>query len=351
MRFAITIDLGRMSPDESMAEIADQALELAIVADQGGFDMIFAPEHHAIEMTIGPNPFIQLANWAPHLKRARLGPAVLSVPYWHPIRLAGEAALFDVLTSGRLELGLGRGAYQYEFDRMGGGIAPERARELLAEAVPLIKRLWAGECENDNEPFPFPTATACPKPLQEPRPPIWIAARHPAVFDLAVEQECDVMATPLGWPFAEVESLAERLEAAVAGHPGARRPRFMVLRDTFVYADPDERITPVHDMYERSQRFQTLFLNSGGVKDGFPEPADLSEDADSTPEAIWENHVFGTPDQVIAKLRRYEDVGVDFFLYGSSALNHEEARRSLELFINEVMPAFEAEKPAAAWAP
>jgi len=351
MRFAITLDLGRTSPDESMAEVAEQALELAVAADQGGFDMIFAPEHHTIEMTIGPNPFIQLANWAPHLKRARLGPAVLSAPYWHPIRLAGEAALFDVLTGGRLELGLGRGAYQYEFDRMGRGMDPERARELLAEAVPLIKALWAGESENPREPFPFPISTACPKPLQQPRPPIWIAARHPAVFDLAVQEECDVMATPLSWPFSEVESLAERLEAAVAGHPGARRPRFMVLRDTFVYADPDEWMTPVRDSYESAQRFQTLFQNSGGVRNGFPEPADLSGDADSTPDAIWENHVFGTPDEVIAKLRRYEEVGVDVFLYGSSAMTFADARASLDLFIAEVIPAFEAETPEAAWAP
>jgi alkanesulfonate monooxygenase SsuD/methylene tetrahydromethanopterin reductase-like flavin-dependent oxidoreductase (luciferase family) len=351
MRFAITIDLGRMSPDQSMAGVAEQGLELAVAADQGGFDMIFAPEHHAIEMTIGPNPFIQLANWAPHLKRARLGPAVLSVPYWHPIRLAGEAALFDVLTGGRLELGLGRGAYQYEFDRMGGGIAPDRARELLAEAVPLIKRLWAGECENPRDPFPFPTATACPKPLQHPHPPIWIAARHPAVFDLAVQQGCDVMATPLGWPFSEVVSLTERLEGAVASHPGARRPHFMVLRDTFVYADPDEWMAPVRDNYEYAQRFQTLFQNSGGVRNGFPEPADLSGDADSTPNAIWENHVFGTPDEVIAKLRRYEEVGVDVFLYGSSAMTYEDARRSLDLFIAEVMPAFEARSSAAVGVP
>jgi alkanesulfonate monooxygenase SsuD/methylene tetrahydromethanopterin reductase-like flavin-dependent oxidoreductase (luciferase family) len=330
-----------------MAEVAAQALELAVLADRGGFDMVFAPEHHTIEMTIGPNPFIQLAAWAPHLQRARLGPAVLSVPYWHPIRLAGEAALFDVVTGGRLELGLGRGAYQYEFDRMGGGIGPERARDLLAETVPLVKRLWAGECENAAPPFAFPRATACPKPLQEPRPPIWIAARHPAVFDLAVREECDVMATPLGWPFAEVLSLRERLEAAIAAHPGLRRPRFMVLRDTFVYATPEQWRWPVDDAYSKDRLFQTLFRNSGGVRNGFPEKADLSEDPDSTPEAIWENHVFGTPDEVIAKLRRYEEAGVDVFLYGSSAASFEAARGSLELFCAEVLPAFAA-RPAVA---
>src|SRR5690606_14556416 len=101
------------------------ALELVKLADQGGFEIAFAAEHHTIEFTISPNPLMLLTHWANHTKRIRLGTGTLVAPYWHPIRLAGEIALADLLMEGRLEVGIARGAYQYEFDRMAGGL-PEK---------------------------------------------------------------------------------------------------------------------------------------------------------------------------------------------------------------------------------
>jgi len=345
LKFAISIALARHTPATDTSELMKHGLELAKLADEGGIEMIFVPEHHGIELSTGPNPFVQLAAWAPHIKRARLGPAVLAAPYWHPLRLAGEAGMFDQLTDGRLELGIGRGAFQYEFDRMGGGLDPERGREMLGELVPLVKQLWLGEASSDKLPWSFPSATACPKPLQQPHPPIWIAARHPAVFDLAIENDCDIMGTPLMWPFAEVLTLVERLEAAVAKRPDKPRPRFMVLRDACVVDDPDGWPVAVDTLYEHARRFETLFKNMGGVHDGFAESVDLSvvtNKADYTPDAIRENLIIGTPEEAIAKLRKYEDAGVDYFLYqGISGLPPEVALRSLELFVTEVMPAFE----------
>ena len=339
------IDVGRTSPYQSTREVMDEDLGIVTLADAAGFDAVFCGEHHGIELTIAPNPFIQLAAWAQHTERIRLGTAVLSAPYWHPLRLAGEAAFVDQLSGGRLEIGIGRGAYQYEFERMGNGISPEEARERIAELVPAVKALWRGDYAHDGPAFRFPTATAAPKVVQEPHPPIWIAARHPDVFALAVANRCDVMATPLHWPFAEVVSLRERLDAAIADGGGAWRPRFMVLRDTFVYEDESEWRVPVDLVRDHARYFETLFRNVGGVHNGFVEPADFSTFDDREgyePEALWENHVFGTPAEVIEKLRRYEAAGVDRFLLGVGP--HRLTRRSLELFVSEVMPAFAADR-------
>src|SRR5690625_364638 len=121
MKFAIILNNERMSPDESVAEAVNRSLELVKIAEKGGFDTAFVGEHHTIELTISPNPFITLSQWVEHTSRIRLGTAVVSAPYWDPIRLAGEASLLDVHSNGRLELGIGRGAYQYEFDRMAHG--------------------------------------------------------------------------------------------------------------------------------------------------------------------------------------------------------------------------------------
>ena len=122
MRFSLAINLERMDPDRRHARVADHVLEMVQFADAAGFDTAWAAEHHAIEMTIAPGPFQLLAWWAAHTERIRLGTAVAVAAYWNPIRLAGESALLDLLSGGRLELGLGRGAYQREFDRIVPGL-------------------------------------------------------------------------------------------------------------------------------------------------------------------------------------------------------------------------------------
>lgn len=76
-----------------------------------------------IEYTIAPNPLVLIMHWAGHARRIRLGTVGITAPYWNPLRAAGEIALTDILTGGRLEVGFGRGAYQYEFGRMAGGHA------------------------------------------------------------------------------------------------------------------------------------------------------------------------------------------------------------------------------------
>ena len=122
MRFSLAINLERMDPTDDMRAVADHVLEMVQLADEAGFDTAWAAEHHAIEMTIAPAPFQLLAWWAAHTERIRLGTAVAVAAYWNPIRLAGESALLDLLSGGRLELGLGRGAYQREFDRIVPGL-------------------------------------------------------------------------------------------------------------------------------------------------------------------------------------------------------------------------------------
>lgn len=319
-------------------------LEIVKLADQAGFDIVWAPEHHCIEYTIGPNPLLFLTQWAEHTSRIRLGTAVLVAPYWHPIRLAGEIGLVDILTGGRLEVGIARGAYQYEFDRMAGGIPQERGGSYLREMVPVLKKLWAGDCEHHGIHWSFPKATAVPKPLQKPHPPLWVAARDPRTFAWAVENELNIMATPLSKPFSEVENLTSKLETAMRDHPGHPRPRFMIQRITCVYRNPDDWRIPVNTALENRRVFEGLFQNKTEVINGFPQPIELNDtdtDSDFSPEKIRDNMMFGTPEEVVEKLRQYEAVGVDIFCYNSTfGLPHDFEMQSLELFATEVMPRF-----------
>jgi len=351
MRFNLVINMERMTPDEDMVEVARHITEMAEMADEGGFDILWAAEHHAIEMTIAPGPFQLLAHFAAHTSRIRLGTAVVVAPYWHPIKLAGEAGMFDLLSGGRLEFGIGKGAYQREFDRMANGMELKQGVPMMQEMLPVLKGLWQGDYEHDGEFWSFPSATACPKPLQQPHPPIWVAARDPSTFDWAVANGYSVMTWALTRPLAEVEAYMERFEDALAKSPGIARPRFMTMRHTGIYTKPEEADTYLDAVAAQGRQFENLFRTLAPVVDGFAQDVDVSlleNQSEYEPAKLRENLIIGTPDEAIAKLRRYEAMGVDHFCYNNAyGLPLAAQKSSLKLFIDEVMPAFEGARAAA----
>jgi alkanesulfonate monooxygenase SsuD/methylene tetrahydromethanopterin reductase-like flavin-dependent oxidoreductase (luciferase family) len=136
----------------------------------------------------------------------------------------------------------------------------------VKEIVPAVKALWQGDYEHNGALWQFPRATSVPKPVQQPHPPIWIAARDPGTFEVALELGANVMATPLSRSHAEVGILGERFRAALNKFSGARRPRFLMLRRTCVYRRPEDWRIPVEASLNHSRRFETLFRNIGGVE-------------------------------------------------------------------------------------
>ncbi|TXR47078.1 LLM class flavin-dependent oxidoreductase [Phyllobacterium endophyticum] len=344
MKFAVSLSMERFSPETPMKSVLGNMLELVKLADTGGFETLWTAEHHTIECTISPNPFTVLTWLAQHTDRIRLGTATLVAPYWTPIRLAGEAALCDHLTGGRLEFGIARGAYQYEFDRMAGGIPQQEGVAYMKELVPAVQKLWAGDYAHDGHYWKFPLATSVPKPLQKPHPRIWVAARDPGTFNWAVANGANILSTPLSAPAAEIAVLGEKFRKAVADHPHVPRPKFMMQRRTCVYAKPDEWQVAVQHSMDYGRTFENLFQNIGTVTNGFPEavPFDTVKGRDNyNPESIRKNLMFGTPDEVIEKLLDYEAAGVDQYCLGLSFnLPFELQKNTLRLFAEEVMPFF-----------
>ena len=344
MKFQLSINLERRNAGESMQNIMDHTLEMVQMADRGGFHIVWSAEHHALEMNVAPNPFQILTWWAQHTEQIRLGTAVAVAAYWHPIRLAGEAAFVDQLSGGRLEFGIGSGAYQREFDRMKPGLPQPDAYKYMHEMLPVLKNLWAGDYEHDGEYWQFPRATSVPKPVQQPHPPIWIAARSPITYDYAVANDCNVISWPIARNFDEAELYKQQLEESIARHPGCRSPVFAMMRHTCVYTDDAGRDEAIASIQSNIGLFENLFRNLGDVENGFPKQIpleDLVEREQYKPELLETNLMFGNPDQVIEKLKKYEALGVDEFTYlASLGLDHDRQKKSLELFCKEVIPAF-----------
>ena len=344
MKFSIAINMTRVDSTTPPKEVWQRSLDLLHIAEQGGMEVAWAAEHHAMEFWWAANPFTILADWAHRTSRIRLGIGVVVAPYWHPIRLAGEAGLIDLFSDGRLELGISRGAFNFEFARMAHGMGPEEARAHVFELVPLLKQLWAGDIAHDGVHWQFPIATATPKPIQTPHPPLWMAARDPASFDFALKHGMSIMSAPLSKPFAEVCVLADKLDTALTENVGVSRPRWMMLRNTGVYQTRAERDAIIDANVLYGKRFEGLFSTQGNVINGYPQidDRDAGETGGHTREAVADFMVLGRPEEAVEQLEGYERAGVDLFCYnGCYQMEHALTRKSLELFVERVMPAFE----------
>jgi alkanesulfonate monooxygenase SsuD/methylene tetrahydromethanopterin reductase-like flavin-dependent oxidoreductase (luciferase family) len=297
-----------------------------------------------MEFTIAPNPFVHLAYLGGRTRKIRLGTGTIIAPFWHPIKLAGEAALTDIATGGRLDLGIARGAYSFEYERLLPGLDAMGAGKRLREMVPAIQQLWKGDYAHDGEFWRFPATTASPKPVQQPGPPIWIAARDPSSHDFAVGSGCNVQVTPLASGDEEVASLMARFNAACTNHPERLRPQIMLLQHTFVSDSPAETDRLAKDLSVFYCLFGAWFQNKRPIRQGFIEPlseADMAAMPNYAPEVVRKTLVIGQPDEVISRLKGYEKLGYDqYSIWIDSGISHARKKKSLDLFIRHVMPAF-----------
>ena len=343
MKFHLAINMERIDGSLDMRDVAKHTLEMVQMADQGGFRIAWAAEHHALEMTIAPNPFSILTWWAENTTNIRLGTAVIAAPYWHPIKAAGEAAFVDLISGGRLEFGIGSGAYQREFDRMRPGLKQTDAWRYMQEMLPVIRALWQGDYAHEGEHWSFPASTSVPKPVQA-QVPVWVAARAPITYDYAVKHGCNIQSWPLTRDMGEAQLYMDRMAEALANNPGKKRPVMAMMRHTAIYDRKEDWMVPVRAAQRQLSQFENLFKNMGDVENGFPKsiPFDqLGNRAEYDPEMLSRNLMFGTPDEVITKLKLYEAIGVDEFIYCASlGLGLAEQKRSMELFCRHVIPAF-----------
>ena len=341
MKFSLFAHMERISPEQSHAELYDEFVSLCEMADSGGMDAIWTGEHHGMDFTIAPNPFITIADLARRTKNVRLGTGTIVAPFWHPIKLAGEAAMTDVICNGRLDIGIARGAYAFEYERMMPGMDAMEAGLRMRETVPALRKLWEGDYAHDGEYYQFPATTSSPKPIQQPGPPIWVAARDPNSHEFAVSNDCNVQVTPLWQGDEEIESLMQKYNDACAKFE--KRTRIMLLQHCYVAADEDDVEQAARELSRFYCYFGAWFKNERPIRQALIEPLTDEEMARMSmysPEAIKANLAIGTAEQIVDKLRHYKELGYDeYSLWIDSGMSSERKQGSLNRFINEVMPA------------
>jgi natural product biosynthesis luciferase-like monooxygenase protein len=180
----------------SEQQMVEEQVSLMERAEEFEFDSVWPAEHHFSEYGFCASPALSLAAIARRTSRIRLGTGVVVLPFNHPVRVAEDYAMLDLLSGGRVDLGVGRGYQPLEF--AGYGVDQTRSREIFDESIEIIRRAWTEErLDFEGKHYQFRDLEIRPKPLQKPHPPIWLAALSEETFEKAGRLGFNLLLSPV----------------------------------------------------------------------------------------------------------------------------------------------------------
>src|SRR5213080_855450 len=163
-------------------EVVRREIEQMAWTEELGFDSIWLTEHHFIEYGLSVSPALLATAAAMRTQRVRIGLAAAILPFHDPIRLAEELAMVDILSGGRLDVGVGRGNRPVEFE--GYRVPQIENRERFDESLAIIVKAWTAERFSfEGRHFTIPEVRVIPKPLQRPHPPVYVVCTSPDTIE------------------------------------------------------------------------------------------------------------------------------------------------------------------------
>lgn len=179
----------------ALPTVFERALQRIEIMEHAGYDAVWLTEHHFNDYSVCPSIPVMGAYAAARTRRLRIGAAVTLAAFYHPIRLAEEIALLDVLSGGRVNWGAGRGFDPREFEAF--GVPPAESHARFREAVDVVLKAWTHERFSYQGRFhSFEDLEVLPKPLQRPHPPAWVAASSNEAVRWAAEAGHTILMSP-----------------------------------------------------------------------------------------------------------------------------------------------------------
>ena len=318
------------------------SLEQIALAEKYGFDMVTTSEHHMVEDNgYFPSNMVTCAGIATRTEKMRIGTCVLLLPFYHPLAVAEDATVLDIMSRGRFVLGVGLGYRREEFAAFNVPFEQRAAR--FEEALGLVRRLMTERSVTHPGPyFPMEDVTLMPRPVQNPCPPIWVAAKLPAAIRRAARMGNAWFADPV----TPLKVLKERkqvyLDALAETGKDASQVEFPLRREAYVAEESkqawEEAREPMLYNYQE-------YLDWGHLVDDEGRPVKRGAEA---MENLRRRFIVGSPSDCIRQIRRYqEELGTTsiHFRIQFPGLDHGKILNSIRLLGEEVLPHFQ--RPAA----
>jgi alkanesulfonate monooxygenase SsuD/methylene tetrahydromethanopterin reductase-like flavin-dependent oxidoreductase (luciferase family) len=318
-----------------------RGVEITQLAEELGFGNMWLAEHHFSTYGYLSRPLMYALHLANQTRRIRVGTAVIVVPLHHPLVIAEEIATVDLLTGGRLDVGLGRGYQRYEFERLGVDLGESRTR--WEEAVDVILLALAGRpFTYDGKYYKIAETTVFPQPVQKPHPPIWVTAQSPDSIETTVRRGFHLLSGGFGVPIERLREFRRIFDAQMAEHPPAHPIRVGTQRPVYVTDSEADARAAAEQARWNMRVTLSLRNNYERVEDGHACPVPFANEP-TTDDLLEKFAVIGTPDTCIRQIRRLQDaMGIDHFncSFSFGDLTQDQVLRSMRLFAAEVMPAF-----------
>ncbi len=336
MRFCI--QLSAYYPDRSYGgdRVYRDMLEQARLADRCGYDSVAITEHHLINILMMPAPLQFAVKIASETENVDIVTAVSVLPL-HDMRvLAGELVCADIFTEHRLLLGVGRGAFGFEMDRM--GVPLDTSREKFDESLDLLQALLTREEVSwDGKYYRFDALTIMPRPFAEI--PLVMAVMVPEAIYACARRGFHIMTTPLS---GNHQLMLDQVDAFQRGRQErgekGEAQTLSLSRVAFLShnaADRKRKVAMAHDYYGR---FDNVYTGPGIVENGMIKPLPRAMSLEETAQ----NLTICTPAEMIDRLAPYAEAGVDRFIMNVNfGVEQGEVLESIQCFAEEVMPHFD----------
>ena len=333
MKFGIYSSIANPPRGEQLDRCVDEVIAEAQLAEECGFDACFFGEHHQDKDGFLPSPLIVATAVAAQTRRLKVGTSVILLPLHHPVHLAEDVITLDIVSKGRVILGVGIGYQPADFRAF--AVPMEHRVALFEESVEIIRRCWSGE------PFSFhgthytlENLQIRPRPFQTPSPPLWIGASVPSAVRRAGRLADGFVATPSTGLESTVQLVTTYRDAALQA---GRQPQVVLMRDAWV-AQTRAEAEVVYGP-EVMTAYQYYWQNR------LAEFRNISAETEFTLANLAPNRlILGEPETCIREFHRWhEATGADYFLLRlrhahSGGPAHEKIMGALQLFGDKVLP-------------
>lgn len=318
----------------SWQQLYNESLDQAQWAEELGFNSVWLSEHHFTDDGYMPSIPAALAAIAARTQRVRLGTAVLLAPLHHPLRLAEDFAVVDLISNGRLDVGLAAGYRSKEFEVMA---VPRTERgQRTGETVELLRQAWSGERFSfQGKSYNYQDVTVTPPPAQQ-LPPIFLGGSSVPAARRAGRLGCGFAADSGG----SLDLYRVYAEAFTVVDGGLPAPEIKANRMIYVSEDPERarQLLGPHLLYQHNVYAQ--WAREAG--DPGAREADLTDLA----QLPTDGFLIGTPDQVLAELNTVFAQGPVteiIFWARPPGITLADSSASLQLIADQVLPALAAQ--------
>ncbi len=341
MEFGIFTLMQQRNSQKSPKTIFSEALEQTVLADELGFATAWYPEHHFSNYSMCPSPLVLAAHAASLTKKIRLGAGVVVAPLYNPARLMSEICLVDILSDGRLDVGVGYGYQDYEFRRF--GVDLKNAKAATHEMLDILELGLSGKMFSySGKHYQFPESTISLKPLQKPMPPLWFVGTDPDLFRRAIRGNHSVFTTGFLGNWKRLGGLRQTIDD-ICRAEGVPTSAAKVAYQRFAFVSDNKReVEHYVDCARYQQRLGvSLRRRSESVDNGYMI-AEVPFEDELPFEKMLENIPVGDAETVIERLvreirvMRPRHVAIQTH---PGDMDHRTMMKQIELLGTEILPA------------